>query len=216
MGVMKVTDEGRRSLLLGALSAAAVFVLSPGMRAESLLTEAQANPVDKEALASLLAKTFHSDDPGVRKLVTDAYLQCIVEKIHPPDPPLEHNWLAPGGAYYAQWVWDTVFVLDLLALLPGQEKAIRGVFQNYWDFQRRWNETHPECMHGMIANFIAPFDGNQYFPGKEWKTFPAFRRRRCWRGAWSGYTRRTETSSWYGKGCGRSKSFTNGIGERGM
>lgn len=29
-------------------------------------------------------------------------------------------------------------------------------------------------MHGMIANFIAPFDGNKYFPGKEWKTFPAF------------------------------------------
>lgn len=174
MNGTKVTDEGRRSLLLSALSAAAGLALSPKVCAETLLSAAEAPPVDKEAFAALLAKTFQSDDHGVMKLVTDVYLQCIVEKIQPPNPPLEHNWLAPGGTYYAQWVWDTMFVLDLLALLPGQETVIRGVFQNYWDFQQRWNKTHPECMHGMIANFIAPFDGNKYFPGKEWKTFPAF------------------------------------------
>ncbi len=170
----RVVDQGRRSILLGGLSAAAVSVLPAGIHTASVLAGTDPYPDGKKVTASLLAETFHSDNPGVMKLVTDAYLQCVVEKIHPPDPPLEHNWLAPGGNYYAQWVWDTMFVVDLLAILPGQEKVIRDVFQNYWDFQRRWNETHPECMHGMIANFIAPFDGNQYFPGKEWKTFPAF------------------------------------------
>jgi len=169
-----VMDEERRSILLGGLCAAVAFALPARLHAGKALPGTDAHPVDKDALTALLAKTFQSDDPGVMKLVTDAYLQCVVEKIQPPDPPLEHNWLAPGGAYLAQWVWDTVFVLDLLALLPGQQQIIRGVFQNYWDFQRRWNEAHPPCMNGMIANFIAPFDGNKYFPGKEWKTFPAF------------------------------------------
>lgn len=167
-------DQRRRWMLWCGLGAAVASALSSAARAGAVPNGVDAHQEDKEQMIALLQRTFQSDDPGAMKLVTDAYLQCIVEKIHPPDPPLEHNWLAPGGSYYAQWVWDTVFVLDLLALLPEQEQVIRDVFQNYWDFQRRWDDTHPECMHGMIANFIAPFDGNQYFPGKEWKTFPAF------------------------------------------
>lgn len=130
----RVIDQRRRSILVGGLTVAVASALPAGVRAQGMLAGPDAHPAYKEALPALLAKTFHSDDPGVMKLVTDAYQQCIVAKIQPPDPPLEHNWLAPGGAYYAQWVWDTMFVLDLLALLPEQEKVIRGVFRTTGTF----------------------------------------------------------------------------------
>lgn len=167
-----MTDRNRRSFLyvgIGVIVAAAL----PARSLVGLASE-ETRDSQKDATVAALDRVFQSNDKDVMKLVKDAYLQCIVEKIHPPDPPLEHNWIAPGGGYRAQWLWDTMFVVDLLSILPGKKGVIREVFQNYWDFQRRWNQVKPDFMHGMVANFIAPFDGNQYFPGKEWKTFPAF------------------------------------------
>jgi hypothetical protein len=40
-------------------------------------------------------------------------------------------------------------------VLPRQEAIIRGLFQNYWDFQQRWNAAMPDYMHDMISNWIA-------------------------------------------------------------
>jgi len=48
-------------------------------------------------------------------------------------------------------IWDTMFVVDLLALLPDTEKLIREVFQNYWDFQDRWNRQAPDYARDMIT-----------------------------------------------------------------
>jgi glycogen debranching enzyme len=171
-----VTDRTRRKVVLAGIGVAAGSIFPAGIRGncQRALIAAGADAVDKEGTAAMLERIFQSNDSNVMKLVKDAYLQCVVEKIHPPDPPLEHSWLAPGGNFLAQWLWDTTFVVDLLSILPGQEEVIRGVFQNYWDFQRRWNQVKPDFMHGMVANFMAPFDGNQYFPGKQWETFPAF------------------------------------------
>ncbi len=115
-----------------------------------------------------------SDSPELYRFAETVYATCVLGKICPPDPPLAHAWIVPGGSYYAQWLWDTMFVVDLLALLPGQRKIIRGVFQNYWDFQRRWNHAQPDFMHGMIANFMAPFDAPGARDGKTWRTFPAY------------------------------------------
>lgn len=79
-----------------------------------------------------------------------------VGKDSPPDPPLDHAWIVPGGDYYAQWLWDTMFVADLLSLLPGQVDLIRGVFRNYWDFQQRWNVVKPE-FGTVISHPVAVF-----------------------------------------------------------
>jgi putative isomerase len=122
----------------------------------------------------MLKPLFSSSDPAVLRLVTDAYTDCVLGKIRPPDPPLAHSFVVPGGGYFAQWLWDTMFVLDLLSILPGQQETIRGVFQNYWDFQQRWNNVKPAFMHGMIANFMAPYDAPKVRSGLEWKTFPAY------------------------------------------
>ncbi|MGB6745817.1 MAG: trehalase family glycosidase [Terracidiphilus sp.] len=172
----EITNRNRRRLILGAIGATVAAGL-PGRVLEkswNVFASEEDRAPEKDATVAFLDRAFQSNDTNVMKLVKDAYLQCIVKKIHPPDPPLEHNWLAPGGGYLAQWLWDTTFVVDLLSILPGQESVIREVFRNYWDFQRRWDRVKPDFMHGMIANFIAPFDGNQYFPGKQWETFPAF------------------------------------------
>jgi neutral trehalase len=128
----------------------------------------------QDQVALMLKPLFQSNDQAIWRLLTDAYSNCVLGKIRPPDSPLAYRWIVPGGAYYAQWLWDTMFVLDLLSILPGQQETIRGVFQNYWDFQQWWNAAKPEFMHGMVANFIVPLDAPGSREGKTWRTFPAY------------------------------------------
>lgn len=110
---------------------------------------------------------FDSPNTAVLKLTDEIYRKCILGKIFPAEEPLRHNWIGPGGCYRGQWIWDTMFVVDLLSLLPGNEKVIRDVFQNYWDFQIRWNKETPDYAHDMIPCMIEP--GN-----KDWLKFPAY------------------------------------------
>ena len=95
---------------------------------------------------------FESNRDEALKLTEDVFHKCILDRIIPPTPPLKHNWVYPGGPYYkGQWIWDTMFVVDLLSILPDMEKIIRDIFQNYWDFQDRWNEKMPEYAHDMVT-----------------------------------------------------------------
>jgi glycogen debranching enzyme len=128
----------------------------------------------RQELSEILRKLLVTSDPALYDFATEVYATCILGKIKPPDPPLAHPWIVPGGGYYAQWLWDTMFVVDLLAVLPNQTDNIRGVFQNYWDFQSRWNVVKPKAQHGMVANFMAPFDAPAERSGKDWQTFPAY------------------------------------------
>ena len=90
-----------------------------------------------------LETLFQSDNPDVLAFAKRVMEKCVLAKIMPPTPPLKHTWIVPGGPYYVgQWIWDTMFVVDLLALLPDREKMIRDIFQNYWDFQDRWNGSN--------------------------------------------------------------------------
>ena len=91
-----------------------------------------------------------------------------LDKVMAPTPPLKNTWIVPGGPYYkGQWIWDTMFVVDLLSILPGKKKLIRDIFQNYWDFQDRWNKEMPDYAHDMIPCMIVP--GN-----RGWVEFPAY------------------------------------------
>ncbi len=165
-----------RRKLLGGIAGTLAVVSAPqtALRLLAQQTTGSEPALNREQVASLLKPLFTSNDPAILRLVTDAYTDCVLGKIRPPDPPLAHSWIVPGGGYYAQWLWDTMFVVDLLSILPGQQEIIRGVFQNYWDFQQRWNRVKPEFMHGMVANFMAPFDAPDVRPGTQWETFPAY------------------------------------------
>jgi putative isomerase len=92
----------------------------------------------------------------MRRLAADIFQHCILGKLRPPDPPLAHAWVTPGGNFIGQWLWDTMFVIDLLAILPGTPETIRGVFRNYWDFQDRWNPVNPDYARDMVTNSIVP------------------------------------------------------------
>jgi glycogen debranching enzyme len=168
-------NRQRRRLLRGLATVVAMAsVPDDSGRLFGQTPPVSAPALSREQVAALLKPIFSSSDPEVLRLVIDAYADCVLGKIRPPDPPLAHSWIVPGGGYYAQWLWDTMFVVDLLSILPGQQETIRGVFQNYWDFQKRWNKVKPESTHGMIANFMAPYDAPSERPGKEWQTFPAY------------------------------------------
>lgn len=110
---------------------------------------------------------FEGQDPAVVRLTEEVFQKCILGKVFPAEAPLQHNWIAPGGGYRGQWIWDTMFVVDLLSILPGQDRVIRDVFQNYWDFQGRWNRAMPEYAHDMIPCMIEPGK-------KDWVKFPAY------------------------------------------
>ena len=110
---------------------------------------------------------FESDNPEVLKLVDSVYQKCILNKIIQPEGYLRRKWITPGGHYYGQWIWDTMFVTDLLAIIDEQKETIFDVFRNYRDMQARWDEVKPEYAHGMIPCMIYP---NNRF----WSEFPAY------------------------------------------
>jgi putative isomerase len=108
---------------------------------------------------------FESDDPEVLALTQRVFDKCILEKLQPPVEPLQHTWVRPGGPYYkGQWIWDTMFVVDLLSILPDKKKVIRDIFQNYWDFQDRWNQRMPAYARDMVTAAIktAPQEVRQF------------------------------------------------------
>ncbi len=108
---------------------------------------------------------FESDDPEIIALTQRVFDKCILEKLQLPTPPLERTWVRPGGPYYlGQWIWDTMFVIDLLSILPDARQVIRDIMQNYWDFQDRWNKDAPEYARDMITVAIktAPQEVRQF------------------------------------------------------
>lgn len=108
---------------------------------------------------------FESENPEVLALAQRVMEKCVLEELRPPAEPLRHTWVQPGGPYYmGQWIWDTMFVVDLLSLLPDRKQVIRDIFQNYWDFQDRWNQTMPDYARDMIAGVIktAPQEQRQF------------------------------------------------------
>ncbi len=99
-----------------------------------------------------LSALFESNRGDALELAEKVLRKCVLEKIMPPEPPLRQRWVRPGGPHYVgQWIWDTMFVVDLLSLLPGKKELIREIFRNYWDFQDRWNAAEPAYAHDMIT-----------------------------------------------------------------
>ncbi len=138
-GSRAAQEMHRRELLRWAGGASLAVALS------DILCAVEQAPPDLEAL-------FESQRPEVLALAVHVMQKCALDKIMPPTPPLENNWIVPGGPYYlGQWIWDTMFVVDLLSILPDKAQLIRDVFQNYWDFQDRWNRDAPEYARDMIT-----------------------------------------------------------------
>lgn len=129
--------------------------------ARSAVREGEAPP------APDIRRLLDSDDPAVLRLVESIFRECVVGKVRPPEGSLKRRWITAGGGFYGQWIWDTMFVVDLLALLPGTEGDIREVFQNYWDFQGRWNAKMPTYARDMVPCMIEP-------KNEDWLRYPAY------------------------------------------
>lgn len=153
----------RRHFLTSSLAGSLSLLVSPYL-ANRALADESAESFDIKTL-------FESKDPGVLRLAEDVFRQCVLAKIMPPEGTLKRRWLNSGtgeAPFYGQWIWDTMFVVDLLALLPNKAALIRDVFQNYWDFQERWNAKRPEYAHDMIPCMIEPRNT------QNWLAMPAY------------------------------------------
>jgi len=123
-----------------------------------------------EAPSIAIKSLFESSDPKLIRLAEDVFRQCVLGKIKLPEGTLKHRWLqaGTGNDFYGQWIWDAMFEVDLLAILPEKKELIREIFQNYWDFQQRWNEKRPDYAHNMIACMIEPTNT------QTWNDYPAY------------------------------------------
>jgi len=130
--------------------------------------------MNRSEIERMLKPLLVTQDPAIWQFAVDVYEHCIFGRMQTAEPPLRHDWLIPGGVYVGQWIWDTTFLTDLVAILPGQQDFIRGIYANYWEYQQRWSQAKPDYAQGMIANFIAPDSGPKGFSGKDWLTFPAY------------------------------------------
>jgi len=147
---------------------------------------------------------FESNREDALTLTDDVFHKCILEKILPPVEPLKHNWVYPGGPYYkGQWIWDSMFVVDLLSILPGKKQVIRDIFQNYWDFQDRWNRVMPEYAHDMVTVAIktAPQEVRQFS-----------HRYLYWPGVLNGYISVMATRNYLNNALTGLKAFMTGTG----
>ena len=154
--------------VLGGLGATSLALLLPGA------AKSQIAHLDRSQIEQILKPLLITNDPVMWRFAVDVYEHCIFGRMQAAEPPLKHPWLVPGGGYVGQWIWDTTFLTDLLAIVPGQQEFIRGIYANYWEFQERWDKAKPDYARGMIANFIAPDSGPRGFSGREWLTFPAY------------------------------------------
>ena len=159
------------------------ITLSPWV--EQLVVAADDNAADGGVLDDStnadIRSQFDSNNKEASALTEAVFRKCILQKILPPTEPLKHNWVYPGGPYYkGQWIWDSMFVVDLLSILPGKKKVIRDIFQNYWDFQDRWNRKMPDYAQDMITVAIktAPQEVRQFsqIPILAWGVERVYRR----------------------------------------
>lgn len=143
------------------------MALSPWLERLVIAADESAATNGKSTVASDadIRSLFEGDSEEVLAFAEAVFRKCILDKLRPPVEPLLHTWVQPGGPYYqGQWIWDTMFVVDLLSILPGQKQVIRDIFQNYWDFQDRWNKKMPDYARDMITVAIktAPQEERQF------------------------------------------------------
>jgi putative isomerase len=149
----------RRHFLRDGLTASVAVLACPRLRGASSAGDVF-SPADTRSL-------LEASDPEAMRLVEDIFRECVLGKLMPPEGTLKRKWITAGGSFYGQWIWDTMFVIDLLSLAPGMRQNIRDVVQNYWDFQVRWNEKMPPFAHDMVPCMIEPRNNN-------WLKYPAY------------------------------------------
>lgn len=139
----------------------------PGPSTKLTSTPLNESKMEFAAAEEAIRPFLTSNSDQVWKLTVQAYQQCVLGKVFSAEAPLPNPWISPGGVYRGQWIWDTAFVADLLAVIPSQRDILRGVFANYWDAQKRWDAAKPAYAQGMIPCMIEA-------GSTKWLEYPAY------------------------------------------
>lgn len=104
---------------------------------------------------------FKTAEPVHNILFTDAMQKCILNQLFAPEPGLPHVWLSGAGQhYFGQWIWDTMFMIDLLATMDVDSLIREDILENYWTYidGKHFPEDQP-YRDGMIPCMIMPAGG---------------------------------------------------------
>src|ERR1700757_3293893 len=104
----------RRDLLAGL----GAFALSAALPRSSRAATPPNSGMTRAQIAHILQALLRTDNPAMFRFAVDVYQHCIFARVQSAEPPLKHAWLVPGGVYVGQWIWDTTFLTDLLAIVP--------------------------------------------------------------------------------------------------
>jgi len=157
---LKNSISGRREFLCKSVLGSSACLLSGVLKGTA---DQQGSGLSDASRACDVGTFLESDNPEVMRLARDVFRACVLDKLRPPEGMLRHTWVTAGGGFYGQWIWDPMFVVDLLSILQGTEQNIRDMFQNYWDAQAGWDAGHPPFMHGLIYCRIHPNTGGCLF-----------------------------------------------------
>lgn len=145
------TLSTRRKFIQTSGTMAMGMMAMPSILPASIFTEGMIKELDIKSL-------FKANREDALLIAERVMEKSVLDRVLPPYPPLKQYWVQPGGPHYmGQWIWDTMFVVDLLAILPDKKQLIRDIFQNYWDFQDRWNDIVPDYAQDMITVAIKTF-----------------------------------------------------------
>jgi len=139
------------------------------------------NGFTRASLFEALDARFEFGDEVTRQFFHSTYWRAVLPKIRQPEGEFSRRWMTPGSKYHGQfaygcqYIWDTLFMLDPLCLLPGQTETVREVLRNFWEFQDAWDAIVPEHARGMIQHGFNPngflptkFQGNSCSPWLAW------------------------------------------------
>ena len=135
----------------------------------------------RASLFEALDANFEFVNEDTRQFFHHAYWRAVLPKIRQPQGEFTRRWITPGGpyhgqqAYYGQYIWDTMFMLDPLCRLPDQVETVKEVLRNFWEFQDAWDAIVPDYARGMIQHGFTPhkflskkFEGNTCGPWLAW------------------------------------------------
>jgi hypothetical protein len=150
----------RRTFLASSLTLAAGAACSQPLLSNRLFAGQPAKYTaitSFEETAAKIKPYLQCGDEATMKFAVTTYRDCLLSKIVPAEFQYRYAHVPGGGNYgHFEGLWDNMFVIDALSVLPEYRELAYGIVQNMFDFQTWWDAHMPDYRRGMLSNQTRP------------------------------------------------------------